>query len=75
MVHVEQRMFTDAEQIAAVTPNETGDGLILKTSELDDTTGTTVRTRLYLTLEEAEELSSMLISLVSKLHGLKVKSK
>ena len=71
MVYVEQRMFTDAEQIVAVGPNETEDGLILKTSELDGSADT----RLYLTLEEAEELSSMLISLVSKLHGLKVKSK
>lgn len=72
MVYVEQRMFTDAEQIVTVGPNESEDGLILKTSEVDESA---LDTRLYLTLEEAEELSSMLISLVSKLHGLKVKSK
>ncbi len=69
MVYVEQRMFTGAEQIVSVSPNETEDGLILKTAELDGTNGT----RLYLTIEEVEELSSMLISLVSKLHSLKVK--
>ena len=61
---VEQRMFTMTEQIAAVQPNDTYDGIVLSTQEVSNKHSDA---RLYLTPEEAIELSVMLRSMVDKL--------
>lgn len=60
---VEQRMFTATEQIAVVQPNETDDGIVLSTQEVLNKHSDA---RLYLTTEEAIELSVMLKSMVDK---------
>lgn len=61
---VEQRMFTMTEQIASIQPNETHDGVVLSTQEVSNTHSDA---RLYLTPEEAIELSVMLRSMVDKI--------
>ena len=61
---VEQRMFTMTEQIAVVQPNEMSDGLVLVTQEASNVHSDT---RLYLTPEEAIELSIMLKSMVDRI--------
>jgi hypothetical protein len=53
---IETRMFTDAEQITSIQPNETDDGLVLFTSEVDGT----AENRLYLTFEEVDALCKSL---------------
>lgn len=60
---VEQRMFTITEQIAVIQPNEMSDGLVLSTQEIDKHSSDT---RLYLTIEEAIELSNMLKTAVDR---------
>ena len=62
--YVEQRMFTVTEQIATVQQNESNDGLVLCTQEVRNTFSDS---RLYLTPEEAIELSTMLKSMVDKI--------
>ena len=62
---VEQRMFTLTEQIAVVQQNETNDGLVLITQEVSPLDHS--ETRLYLTIEEAEELVFMLKSMVHRI--------
>ena len=62
---VEQRMFTITEQIATIQPNETDDGIVLCVQEVDDTNHSD--TRLYLTPEEAIELSVMLKSMIDRI--------
>jgi hypothetical protein len=62
---VEQRMFTMTEQIAVVQPNETDDGIVLSTQEMD--VSNRFESRLYLTPEEAIELSTMLKSMVDRI--------
>lgn len=61
---VEQRMFTMTEQIATVQQNDSNDGLVLSTQEI---TNVSSDARLYLTPEEAIELSIMLRSMVDKI--------
>jgi hypothetical protein len=61
---VEQRMFTITEQIAVVQPNETDNGIVLSTQEVLDKHSDA---RLYLTPEEAIELSVMLKSMVDRI--------
>ncbi len=61
---VEQRMFTSTEQIATIQPNEMSDGLVLVTQESSNVHSDT---RLYLTPEEAIELSIMLKSMVDRI--------
>jgi len=61
---VEQRMFTITEQIAVVQPNETDNGIVLSTQEVLDKHSDA---RLYLTPEEAIELSIMLKSMVDRI--------
>jgi hypothetical protein len=53
---IETRMFTDTEQITSIQPNETDDGLVLFTSEVDGTE----ENRLYLTFEEVDALCKSL---------------
>ena len=62
--YVEQRMFTNCEQISSVSLNESRDGLILTTQEIENERSSA---RLYLTPEEAIELSNILLSMVDKL--------
>ncbi len=62
--YVEQRMFTNCEQISSVSLNETRNGLILTTQEIEIEKSSA---RLYLTPEEAIELSNILLSMVDKL--------
>lgn len=62
--YTEQRMYTLAEQVAIIQPNEIRDGVVLCTQEIE---GGQPETRLYLTPEEAIELSNMLNSAVDKL--------
>lgn len=52
----ERRLFTD-EQIAAVQPNETQDGVILLITEATDLES---QCRLYLSYDEAEMLAKQL---------------
>jgi hypothetical protein len=61
---IEQRMFTTTEQIATIQQNDSQDGIVLCTQEIDSKLS---GVRLYLTLEEAIELSTMLLSMVDKL--------
>jgi hypothetical protein len=61
---VEQRMFTITEQIAVVQPNETDNGIVLSTQEVSNLHSDA---RLYLTPEEAIELSMMLKSMVDRI--------
>lgn len=61
---VEQRMFTITEQIAVVQPNETDNGIVLSTQEVSNEHSDA---RLYLTPEEAIELSVMLKSMVDRI--------
>jgi hypothetical protein len=61
---VEQRMFTITEQIAVVQPNETDNGIVLSTQEVSNKHSDA---RLYLTPEEAIELSVMLKSMVDRI--------
>lgn len=61
---IEQRMFTATEQIAVVQPNETDDGIVLSTQEVLNKHSDA---RLYLTPEEAIELSVMLKSMVDRI--------
>lgn len=60
---VEQRMFTMTEQIAVVQPNDSYDGVVLSTQEVNNKHSDA---RLYLTPEEAIELSVILKSMVDK---------
>lgn len=60
---IETRMFTDVEQIIALQPNETDDGLVLVTSEIDGSADS----RLYLTFEEGVELSKLLLATIDRL--------
>lgn len=64
-VFTEHRMFTQTEQIACVQPNETHDGVVLITQEVSPSDHS--KTRLYLTIEEANELVFMLKSMVHKI--------
>lgn len=57
-------MFTTTEQIATIQQNDSQDGIVLCTQEIDSKLS---GVRLYLTLEEAIELSTMLLSMVDKL--------
>ena len=61
---IEQRMFTTTEQIAVIQQNESQDGIVLCTQEIESKS---LGSRLYLTPEEAIELSTMLLSMVDKL--------
>ena len=61
---VEQRMFTMTEQIAVIQPNDTNDGVVLCTQEISNKHSDA---RLYLTPEEAIELSVMLKSMVDRI--------
>lgn len=61
---VEQRMFTMTEQIAVIQPNETDDGILLITQEVSSEHP---ESRLYLTPEEAIELSVLLKSMVDRI--------
>lgn len=61
---VEQRMFTMTEQIAVVQPNDSYDGVVLSTQEVLNKHSDV---RLYLTIEEAIELSVMLKSMVDRI--------
>jgi len=54
---IEQRMFTQTEQIAIIQPNESDNGIVLCVQEA---TESTKETRLYLTFQEAEVLSGLL---------------
>jgi hypothetical protein len=63
MVWVERRLYTECEQIAVVQPNETGNGVVLITRELDEEGSS----RLYLTFDEAEALITMLQENISML--------
>jgi hypothetical protein len=56
MAYIETRMYTETEQIAIVQPNETDNGVVLITKELDEDE----TSRLYLTFDEAEALITML---------------
>lgn len=62
--YIEQRMFTLGEQVAVVKPNETRSGLMLCVSEAgsDHTDG-----RLYLSPDEAIELSKTLVEMVNRI--------
>ncbi len=60
---VEQRMFTITEQIATVQQNETQDGIVFCVSEMNSSHSC----RLYLTPDEAIELTVMLRSMVDKI--------
>jgi hypothetical protein len=62
---VEQRMFTTTEQIAVVQQNDRDEGLVLVTQEVSPSDHS--ETRLYLTIEEAEELVFMLKSMVHRI--------
>jgi hypothetical protein len=53
---IETRIFTDAEQITSIQPNETDDGLVLFTSEIDGME----ENRLYLTFNEVDALCKLL---------------
>lgn len=61
---VEQRMYTTTEQVVIVQPNETRDGIVVGIQESEDKYP---HSRLYLTYDEAIELSNMLISMVDKI--------
>ena len=63
MTFIETRMFTDTEQIVSIQPNETDDGVILRTSEMDGTSESSV----YLTFQEVRQLSSLLEQTVIRL--------
>jgi hypothetical protein len=63
MAFIETRMFTDTEQIVAIQPNETDNGLVLVTSEIDGT----AECRTYLTFEEAKQIASLLEQTVIRL--------
>lgn len=62
--YTEQRMYTLTEQVVILQSNESRDGIVLCTQEIE---GGQRDTRLYLTPEEAVELSKMLNSEVDKL--------
>jgi hypothetical protein len=61
---IEQRMFTTTEQMATIQQNDSQDGIVLCTQEMESKSS---GSRLYLTSEEAIELSTMLLSMVDKL--------
>jgi|688.fasta_scaffold974781_2 hypothetical protein len=61
---VEQRMFTMTEQIAVIQPNDSDNGVVLSVQEISSPIKDA---RLYLSPEEAIELSVMLKSMVDKL--------
>jgi hypothetical protein len=54
---IEQRMYTQTEQIAVVQPNETDNGIVLCVQEAS---GSVKETRLYLTFDEVDALSKLL---------------
>jgi hypothetical protein len=54
---VEQRMYTQTEQIAIIQPNESDNGVVLCVQEA---TESTTETRLYLTFDEVDVLSKLL---------------
>jgi hypothetical protein len=62
--YTEHRMYTATEQLVIIQPNETHDGLILRFGE---TTEKGLFPRLYLTHEEAIELSNMLKTMLDKI--------
>lgn len=62
---VEQRMFTTTEQIATIQQDDRDEGLVLITQEVSPSDHS--ETRLYLTPEEAIELSVMLKSMVDRI--------
>jgi hypothetical protein len=53
---IEQRMYTQTEQIAIVQPNETDNGIVLCIQEVSGS----IRERLYLTFDEVDVLSKLL---------------
>jgi hypothetical protein len=61
---VEQRMFTATEQISVIQPNDSDNGIVLCTQEVSSPHKDA---RLYLTPEEAIELSEMLKWMVDRL--------
>jgi hypothetical protein len=63
MTYIETRMYTETEQIAIVQSNETDNGVVLITKELDEDE----TSRLYLTFDEAEALITMLQQNISRL--------
>ncbi len=54
---IEQRMYTQTEQIAIVQPNETDNGVVLCVQEVS---GSVRETRLYLTFDEVDALTKLL---------------
>lgn len=65
---VETRMFTEAEQIACIQPNETSDGIVLFTQEAFNPTNSVAQeARLYLSFEEASELSNLLLATIARI--------
>lgn len=54
---IEQRMYTQTEQIAVVQPNETDNGIVLCVQEATESAR---ETRLYLTFDEVDALSKLL---------------
>jgi hypothetical protein len=54
---IEQRMYTETEQIAVVQPNETYNGIVLCVQEATESIR---ETRLYLTFDEVDVLSKLL---------------
>lgn len=63
MAYIETRLYTVSEQIAIVQQNETDDGVVLVTKELDEEE----TSRLYLTFDDAEALITMLQQNISRL--------
>lgn len=63
MAYVDVRLFTEVGQTATIQPNETSDGLVLLTKENDDVHETS---RLYLSIEEARTLSTLLLEMINK---------
>lgn len=65
---VETRMFTKAEQIACIQPNETSNGIVLFTQEaFNPNKNEPLEARLYLSFEEAAELSNLLLATIARI--------
>ncbi len=54
---IEQKMYTQTEQIAVIQPNETDNGVVLCVQEA---TESIKETRLYLTFDEVDALTKLL---------------
>lgn len=65
---VETRMFTETEQIACIQPTETSNGIVLFTQEaFNPNKDKHSEARLYLTFDEATELSNLLLATIDRL--------